>query len=908
MISRAVAFFLLMASLASGVGFRLATFNVGAHLVIPAGGGAAYFDYGIGAPGQPDFDKVRDVLARINADVVALQEIHTADVNANDVSALAANLGYGYSYLSSTTGAFDTSLRVIFLSRYPFLSTTAVGSPSGAKEITRLFPTVKVDLPGTTKDPTILAVHLKSGTASDERFRRAVEMKRIVGYFAAQGFTADDNFIILGDFNPSSTNKTFTALPAGLPTTYSLGMDFNFPTVPITYSTNPLNYFTSPIPVKLDPRQLNNSASTFDTTTTTGPVLDLFLVSPAIAGRPHTQEIYNSAQDTSNSTGLPKAGSPPASDTSVVASDHYAVFANLEMDQDYPNLSASVSAATVTEGAATGTVSLIVTLPAVRATALTVSLVSDDADVTTTSTTLVIPAGSISGSIPIISPRDFVADNARSVAFTASATGYDPANAVLQVTDADAPYTFISSGQTITENFTTFAGDHDAGTWLTTGGTWRGIDDGSATTAGFRSYGSAGDGSIGFIANGASATASANFTNLSNKLLTSIQIGFTAEQWKSFSGGTADILTADLIINGVPQPLPALTFTAATNFPTGAIVGGTSVAKTTIVSGLSIAPGSSFELRFTFAPGSGGGALPADVFVNEFHYDNASTDTNEFVEVVVGPGYTGALSDIDVALYNGNTATAAVVYNTLNLATAFTLSGTYNGYRIFVANLPVDGLQNGPRDGFAVYNKTTSLVLSLISYAGTFTASAGPAIGMISTATEASETTTSAVGSSVGLSGTGAVRTNFTWVFSSGTNTKGTPNTNQTFTIPSQPQGIAFDNVSVTFLTDTDLDGIPDILDPDDDNDGIADASEAIFGSNPLDANSVYRPTIAQSSPTTVTLSFTTLTGRKYTVESSTNLSNWAPVSTHSGTGSPVSIPFGNVGPQVFYRVAVGLE
>jgi len=136
----------------------------------------------------------------------------------------------------------------------------------------------------------------------------------------------------------------------------------------------------------------------------------------------------------------------------------------------------------------------------------------------------------------------------------------------------------------------------------------------------------------------------------------------------------------------------------------------------------------------------------------------------------------------------------------------------------------------------------------------------------------------------------------------------GLPNNIQTFTVPSQPQGIAFDNVSVTFLTDTDLDGIPDILDPDDDNDGITDASEAIFGSNPLDANSVYRPTISQSSPTTVTLSFTTLTGRKYTVESSTNLSNWTPVSTQSGTGAPVSIPFSNSGPRAFYRVAVGYE
>jgi endonuclease/exonuclease/phosphatase family metal-dependent hydrolase len=319
----AAALSLLLAPFAQGLSFRLATFNVGAHLVIPSGGGAADFDYGIGPAGQEDHDKVREVLARINADVVALEEIHTADISANDLTPLATSLGYAYRYAAPNSNTFDTSLRVVFLSRFPFITSGSIDAPAGFKELTRQHPVVKVDVPGTTKDPTILGVHLKSGTGSDDRFRRAVEMNRVAGYLATQGITSEDNLIILGDFNPSSINKTFTALPSGLPGSFSLGTDLNFPAVPIAYSTNPTAYFTNPIPTKLDPRQLNNSTSTFNTSVTTGPAYDFILVSPAIAGRPHPQEIYNSSLDTSNSTGLPKAGNPLAAGSSYIASDHY---------------------------------------------------------------------------------------------------------------------------------------------------------------------------------------------------------------------------------------------------------------------------------------------------------------------------------------------------------------------------------------------------------------------------------------------------------------------------------------------------------------------------------------------------------------------------------------------------------
>lgn len=909
MTMRLILWLVLLAPCSQAVGFRLATYNVGAHLVIPPGGGATYFDYGIGNPGQPDHDKVRDVLSRINADVVALEEIHSTDVAGapDDLDALAASLGYAYSYVAPTTNAFDTSLRVAFLSRHPFLLTTAVGSPAGAKEITRLFPVVKVDIPGTTRDPVILGLHLKSGTTSEERFRRAVEMKRVAGYFAAQGITNDDNYIILGDFNPSSTNKTFTALPTGLPTTFVLGSDLTFP---ITYSTNPLTYFTGNVPTRLSAFQLNNSPSTYDTTTTTGPTLDLFLVSSAIAGRSHATEVYNSTLDTSNSSGLPKSGSPPASNTSALASDHYAVFADLELDQDYPNLTASVSPGTLTEGA-TGSVSVQVNLPSALSSPLTVSISPDDSTALTLSAgTVVIPAGSTSGSITVSAARDYVAQGNRAVTFTVSANGYDPANAVLQVVDTDAPYAFNAPGQTISESFTSFGGTRDPSPWVTSGLSWQGNDGGSSAVSGFRAYGASTDGSIGVLLNSTPAIATAAFTNQSDLPLTAIQIGFTAEQWKAVSGGRPETMGVELIVNGIATPVPSLSFTAATNLSTGPVSGGSPVAKTTILSGLNIPPESTFSLRFTFTPGVGGAPLPADIFVNEFHYDNAGDDSNEFIEVAVGPGYAGSLSDISVVLYNGNVATNVIPYNTLNLATDFAQAGTSNSYKFYVANFPLNGLQNGPRDGFAIVNTATSQVIQTVAYGGSFTAATGPAAGVFFANLPVTESSTTPVGSSLKLTGSGAVYSNFTWVASSGSNTKGEVNVGQSFVLPSgPPQGIALDNLSVTFLTDTDQDGVPDLNDPDDDNDGLTDLAEALLGTDPLDVTSIYRPQLAITTPGNAMLTFSTLVGRTYTVQRSETLTTWTSLSVQNGSGAVMSVPINTTAlPKAFYRVTVAYQ
>ena len=111
-------------------------------------------------------------------------------------------------------------------------------------------------------------------------------------------------------------------------------------------------------------------------------------------------------------------------------------------------------------------------------------------------------------------------------------------------------------------------------------------------------------------------------------------------------------------------------------------------------------------------------------FFNEFHYDNASTDTGEAIELA---GTAGSdLTGWKIYLYNGgSTATAAAnatVYATYSLSGVLTDQG--NGFGFYRLNLPQDGLQNGTPDGFALVDNSGHVV-QFLSYEGVLTAAAG---------------------------------------------------------------------------------------------------------------------------------------------------------------------------------------
>ncbi|WP_109098845.1 DUF5689 domain-containing protein [Aquimarina sp. AU58] len=163
------------------------------------------------------------------------------------------------------------------------------------------------------------------------------------------------------------------------------------------------------------------------------------------------------------------------------------------------------------------------------------------------------------------------------------------------------------------------------------------------------------------------------------------------------------------------------------------------------------------------------------VFINEIHYDNASTDVEEAIEIA-GPAGTD-LSGWSIVLYNGSNST---VYNTISISGV--IPDQQNGFGTIVEILPANGLQNGAPDGIAVIDNNNAVV-QFLSYEGVITATNGPASGLTSTDIGVSESSSTPVGASLQLAGTGTSATEFTWEIST-TNSYGAVNINQVLGTP----------------------------------------------------------------------------------------------------------------------------
>ena len=166
-------------------------------------------------------------------------------------------------------------------------------------------------------------------------------------------------------------------------------------------------------------------------------------------------------------------------------------------------------------------------------------------------------------------------------------------------------------------------------------------------------------------------------------------------------------------------------------------------------------------------------AFAQNVFINEFHYDNAGTDSNEKVEVIAPAGTN--LTGWKVIAYNGSGGTS---YATFNLSG--TTANQCGGYGTAVVTAA--GLQNGAPDGLALVNAAGTLV-QFLSYEGNFLGSGGAANGVRSTDIGQTETESTLATQSLQLSGTGTVASQFTWN-AARTASFGSCNTGQSFTQP----------------------------------------------------------------------------------------------------------------------------
>ncbi len=286
----------------------------------------------VGDLGTAEYDAALAVLARVGADVVAINEVGSAADVAN-VTQLAADAGYPY--LEVGTVSFG-GMRNAMLSRWPMTSwvhtSASLSGDPAANDLTRDIVEALVDVPDNDRDLTVVVQHWKSGTDNTDEFRRGVESLR-VAQTVDDLLTTDDAYVFVGDVNdeidsvPHSPNP-FTEEPTGLPSSFDLGTDLEAELAGPGIQNNPFFYLerdTGPDAVALDAFQLDGSVATRPST---GRRIDYALTSKLVLDFGPASQVYDSA-DEGLSGSLPLYGSAPSAGTSLTASDHLLVFADV---------------------------------------------------------------------------------------------------------------------------------------------------------------------------------------------------------------------------------------------------------------------------------------------------------------------------------------------------------------------------------------------------------------------------------------------------------------------------------------------------------------------------------------------------------------------------------------------------
>jgi hypothetical protein len=159
-------------------------------------------------------------------------------------------------------------------------------------------------------------------------------------------------------------------------------------------------------------------------------------------------------------------------------------------------------------------------------------------------------------------------------------------------------------------------------------------------------------------------------------------------------------------------------------------------------------------------------------WINEFHYDNAGSDTNEFVEIVLLDGIDPA--SVTLTLYNGSNGTTYASYN----GAEFTAGDVGTGYAIY--SLAHAGIQNGAPDGLCL--DIDGAIAHFISYEGALTATSGPAAGLTAEDVGVAEGSGTTELSSLGLTGNAGDSAGFVWTVLADLANAGSANEGQTIT------------------------------------------------------------------------------------------------------------------------------
>lgn len=272
-------------------------------------------------PGSPQFEALRDIVLRLDADVLCLQEVGEGEESR--LQALAEAGGYIDGLLAPFSGPDGIGIANACMSRTPvadaaYLWSNWISEDDGARDLTRPFVRLRLQIPGSNRYVSVVTGHLKAGGAEVDQFRRMVEHIRL-GQAAVNEHAEypDNGLVVLGDFNEreNPTSVVFDALPAGLPSFYELGNDI---ALPLTYEpSRPL--FDAGLE-----RVETRYAQTF---IPDGRRLDYVYVG---AAEIVAAEVYDACRDDPD-TGVEKAGDPLECGRSELASDHRPVVVDVRV-------------------------------------------------------------------------------------------------------------------------------------------------------------------------------------------------------------------------------------------------------------------------------------------------------------------------------------------------------------------------------------------------------------------------------------------------------------------------------------------------------------------------------------------------------------------------------------------------
>jgi len=275
----------------------------------------------VGPAGSTQYDALRAVIARIDADVLGINEVGGGEEGL--FTKLVA--GLGYEAVVPLINPFGGQRNAV-LARLPVLDMTVWSSPalSGdtqANDVTRLPVTVVVQTPWGTS-LAVTTEHCKAGFGDIDGFRRTVDARRTLQAALA---TDADAQLVMGDFNEDLDALTqspdpaivFTVLPSGAPVSYQLGTDLA-QELPSGISADPFAQLLAAGLQPVDAAQRDGRTETRDS----GRRLDYIWRDTALVLL--GSEVYDS-RDEDLDGGLPKAGAALPRETSRDASDHLPV-------------------------------------------------------------------------------------------------------------------------------------------------------------------------------------------------------------------------------------------------------------------------------------------------------------------------------------------------------------------------------------------------------------------------------------------------------------------------------------------------------------------------------------------------------------------------------------------------------